>query len=541
MTHSQPSENVPSTIGDWVRERAARYGDKHALDVDDVRRTYAEVDAFSDRMATGLAASIGLGVGSHACSMMKNSVEAIDVWFGLSKLGSVEIPINTANRGSVLQYLIDQSDSQAIVLDEEYLERLVPIADQLPQLTDVIVHHAGGDDAGRSTAELPAHIRVHDLCDLYLEAEVPGPDIHRYDANVIMYTSGTTGPPKGVVLNHGSNLNLARHTVELMGYTEDDVLYTAFPLFHINARYTSVMAAMECGGSLVMDQRFSVSRFWSICTAKGVTAFNFQGALLLMLFKQPPQPDDGDNPVRVGFGAPVPAEIYAEFTTRFGVQLAEVYGMTEIAIAIENRMDETFRSGAAGRESANFEVRVVDESDQFVPPGVAGEIVVRPKKPGIMIMEYYKMPEATVRAFRNLWFHTGDRGRLDEDGYLYFLDRMKDSIRRRGENISSWEVENAICAFPSVLEAAAYGVPSELSEEEVMVAVVPRPGHSVQPEHLLEYCVDNLAHFAVPRYVRFVAELPKTPSQRIEKYRLRDEGVTSDTWDREEYGFVVRR
>ena len=184
---------------------------------------------------------------------------------------------------------------------------------------------------------------------------------------------------------------------------------------------------------------------------------------------------------------------------------------------------------------------MVDEQDQIVPAGVAGEIVMRPKKPGVTVLEYYKMPEATVKAFRNLWFHSGDRGRFDEDGYLYFLDRMKDSIRRRGENISSWEVEATVSAFPSVLEAAAYGVPSELSEEEVMIAVVPKPGHTVKPEELLEYCVDNLAHFAVPRYVRFMDELPKTPSQRIEKYKLRSEGITPDTWDREDHGFIVRR
>lgn len=535
MTMAGLEAEMPGTMGDWVRERAARYGDKHALDVADVRRTYREVDAYSDRMAAGLA-SIGLAVGSHACTMMKNSVESIDVWFGLCKIGAVEIPVNTANRGASLHYLVDQSDARAIIVDEEYLDRLATVAGDLPQLTDVVVCREGRD----VRVDLPSHVTLHELADLYRDEAPPRPDVHRYDANVIMYTSGTTGPAKGVVLNHEANLNLARHTVSLMGYTEDDVLYTAFPLFHINARYTSMVAAMECGGSLVMDQRFSVSRFWDICRAKGVTAFNFQGALLLMLVKQPRKPDDADNPVRVAFGAPVPAEIYDEFTTRFGVRFAEVYGMTEVANTVENRLD-SFRVGAAGRESPNFEVRIVDNEDRFVPPGVAGEIVVRPKKPGIMIMEYYKMPEATVRAFRNLWFHTGDRGRLDEDGHLTFLDRMKDAIRRRGENISSWEVEKTVSAFPSVLEAAAYGVPSELSEEEVMIAVVPRPGHAVDVEALLEHCVDNLAHFAVPRYVRFMEELPKTPSQRIEKYRLRDEGVTPDTWDREEHGFVVRR
>jgi len=535
MTIVQLTPESPRTMGDWIRERARRYGDKHALDVADERRTYREVDEYSDQMAAGLA-RIGLGPGSHVCTMTKNSVASIDVWFALCKLAAVEIPVNTANRGASLRYLVDQSDSQTIVVDEEYLDRLLLVADELPKLTDVVVVREGrGVDA-----KFPTRLATHDLADLYLDEAPPRPEVDRYDANVIIYTSGTTGPAKGVVLSHEANLDLARHTVALMGYTEDDVLYTAFPLFHINARYTSVIAAMECGGSLVMDQRFSVSRFWDICRKKGVTAFNFQGALLLMLYKQPPRSDDANNPVRVAFGAPVPPEICHEFTERFGVRFAEVYGMTEVANTVENRLD-SFRVGAAGRESTRFEVRVVDSEDQFVPPGVAGEIVVRPKKPGIMIMEYYMMPEATVRAFRNLWFHTGDRGRFDEDGYLYFLDRMKDAIRRRGENISSWEVEKVASAFPSVLEAAAYGVPSDLSEEEVMIAVVPRPGHTVDVHALLEHCVDNLAHFAIPRYVRSMQELPKTPSQRVEKYRLRAEGITADTWDREEHGFVVRR
>jgi crotonobetaine/carnitine-CoA ligase len=521
-------------MGEWVRDRAAKYGDRRALEVAGVTRSYREVDEFSDRLAAGLA-GLGIGAGSHACTMMKNSIESIDVWFALCKLGAVEVPVNTANRGSTLQYQLHQSDARAIVIDEEFLDRLAAVADRLPELTDVVVLREGRG----VPAEFPATMSVHELSGLYLDDPPPRPEVGRYSPSVIMYTSGTTGPPKGVVLSHEANLHLGRCTVELMGYTEADVLYTTFPLFHINARYTSVVPALECGGALVMDQRFSASRFWDICREKGVTAFNFMGALLMMLHKQPPRPGDRDHSVRAAFGAPVPPEIHDEFIARFGVRFTEVYGMTEVPNTVAN-LPDSFRIGAAGRETDGFEVRIVDDDDQFVPAGVAGEIVVRPKRPGIMVSEYYKMPEETVRAFRNLWFHTGDRGRLDGDGYLYFLDRVKDAIRRRGENISSWEVERIVTAHPSVLEAAAYGVASELSEEEVMIAVVAKPDHHVPVEDLIAHCAQNLPHFAVPRYVRFLPELPKTPSQRIEKYRLRSEGVTADTWDREEQGFAVR-
>jgi crotonobetaine/carnitine-CoA ligase len=260
----------------------------------------------------------------------------------------------------------------------------------------------------------------------------------------------------------------------------------------------------------------------------------------MMLYKQPPGPHDGDNPVRIAFGAPCPVEIWEEFESRFGMKLVEVYGMTEAPMACENRLDNR-KIGSAGRESMTYEVRIVDEHDEPVPPDTPGEIVVRPKLPGAIFSGYYGREADTVEAWRNLWFHTGDRGTMDEDGFLFFLDRMKDCIRRRGENISSWEVESTINTHESVLESAAYGVASELSESDVMVAVVLRPNASLRPDELLDFCQGRMAHFAVPRYVRFVDALPKNASERIEKFRLREAGVTADTWDRELVGYTVRR
>ena len=501
-------------IGDWIRAKAANNGDRVALEVLGETLTYNQLDERTDRAAAGFAA-LGLKPGDKVCVMMRNSAANVEMWLGLCKAGIVEVPINTANKGYLLQYIVEQSDARAIVCDAEFLPRLDEIEHRLEH---VIVP---GRDA------LP-------------DGPVPHPRLRPRDTSVILYTSGTTGPSKGVVLSHNANLALARSTVKLMRYGRDDVLYTVFPLFHINAKYTSVMAAMEADARLVMEERFSASRFFDTCREKGVTAFNYQGALLLMLFKQPPRDDDADNPVRVGFGAPCPADLWEPFEQRFGVRLVDVYGMTEIAIATANSLDER-KIGTGGRAAEGYEVRIVDADDRPVAPDTPGEIVVRPTKPDILIQEYYKQEQATLEAFRNLWFHTGDRGRMDADGYLTFIDRMKDAIRRRGENISSWEVEQVVNAHPDVLECAAYGVSSELSEEEVAIAIVLQPGCEFRPPALLEHCAERMAHFAVPRYVRVLDELPRTPSQRLQKYKLRDAGVTPDAWDAVAHGFSVRR
>jgi crotonobetaine/carnitine-CoA ligase len=318
------------------------------------------------------------------------------------------------------------------------------------------------------------------------------------------------------------------------------VLYNAFPLYHANARYNTVLTAMIVDGTAVLRDRFSVSGFWDVCRAEGVTAFNYMGAVLMMLHKQPTQPDDADNPVRRAFGAPAPVEIFDDFQRRFGVQLVEVYGSTELGIATMNTVEE-FRLGSCGRAAPSYEIEIHDEHDERCPPGVTGEIVARSRQPHAMFEEYVGMADATVAAFRNQWFHTGDRGRIDGDGYVYYVDRMKDCIRRRGENISSWEVERSIATSDGVAEVAVVGVPSELTEEEVLAVVVVRPGTTLTPERLLDHCQQRLPHFAVPRYVRFVDELPKTPSQRVEKYKLRSEGVTAETWDRAAHGYDVRR
>ncbi len=311
-------------------------------------------------------------------------------------------------------------------------------------------------------------------------------------------------------------------------------------MFHVNAKTNTVIPALILDGSIVMHARFHASTFWETTRDHGVTAFNYMGALLMMLHKQPARPDDGDNPVRKAYGAPAPVEIFEDFQNRFGVRLVEVYGSTECGIVTYNTIHE-MRLGTCGKAAPYYDVELHDELDRPVPPGVPGEIVVRPHEPFIMFTEYYRNPEATAEAFRNLWYHTGDRAVMDEHGYFTYLDRIKDSIRRRGENISSWEVERVINSIEEVQEAAVVGVPSELTEEEVLAVVVVKPGAEVAPERILDEVNERMPHFAVPRYVRFTAELPKSPAQRIQKYKLRDDGLTHDTWDREDHGYVVSR
>lgn len=513
-----------SSLGGWLKDAAARHGASSRVVIENRSTDAAELDDVASRGASGLR-QLGLVPGDRVAVLMQASVSAVQVWFSVARAGLVEVPLNPASGQRVLEHCLAQSRARVLVCDAELLESVLPLLDQLEDLTTVVV--AGGESSaaapGRST------VRLDDV----LSADVtPLEAVDPAATAVILYTSGTTGPPKGVLLSHQANVNLARHTVQLMGYTAADHLYSVFPLYHSNARYCSVMAALESGADLLMHRKFSASRFWDICRENGITAFNYQGAMMSILHKQPERVTDVENPVRAGFGAPCPKGIFADFERRFDVELTEIYGSTEVSIVCD--MPPTRRRiGTAGTESSNYHVEVVDDLDELVPPGTPGEIVVRPKAPGWMFDGYDGQPDATASAWQNLWFHTGDRGLKDEDGFVTFLDRAKDTIRRRGENISSWEVERVVADDPAVAQVAAFGVRSELSEEEVMVAVVPAAGAQLDPADLLRRCDGALTTFARPRYLRVMDALPLTPSQRVEKYRLRSEGVTHDTWDRE--------
>jgi crotonobetaine/carnitine-CoA ligase len=286
------------------------------------------------------------------------------------------------------------------------------------------------------------------------------------------------------------------------------------------------------GTTAAIGARFSASGFWAEVRAFGATVFDFMGATLTILHKRPAAGDDAANPARLGWGVPLP-EFGPDFERRFDLRLVECYGSTDVGVPIYTRPDEPPRPGSCGRPIEAYQVRLVDAEDREVRAGEVGEIVVRPNEPSLILDGYLGMPEEMVRATRDLWFHTGDLARQDADGFVYFVGRHKDAIRRRGENISAFEVEEVVDLHPDVLESAAFGVPSELTEEEVMVAVVPRPGHTVEPTDLVSFCEPRMGRHMLPRYVEIVAALPKTPTEKVEKYRLVERGVGPRTWDSE--------
>jgi len=524
------------TMGAVVSARAAESPDREIVRFEAGPVTGGALDERSNRVANALA-GLGLTRGDRVAVMLGNRAEYLDAWVGIAKAGMVEVPLNVGLRGDMLAYMLNQSGTSAIVVDAAWVDRIERIAAQVPRLRHAVVL---GEDASGS---VPVPVRTLAFAELLDGSpDPPAVDVHPYDTSVILFTSGTTGPSKGAVLTHNANFRLATvATIDVMTYGEDERLFSAFPLFHVNAKYTSVLPALFMDrGSLVLHDRFSASRFWDICRAESVTAFNFMGALLMMLSKQPERPDDRDHLVRKGYGAPAPAAITPQFEERFGVTLQEMYGSTELGNCTGNQWGNR-RIGTCGTRMPDYVVEIHDDRGRRCPPDVEGEIVVRPLAPHIMVEEYVGNPEATVAAFRGLWFHTGDRGRESADGWFTFVDRLKDAIRRRGENVSSWEVEQVLNDHDAVEETAVIGVPSELTEEEVLAVVKLKEGAALAPEALLDFAQDRMPHFAVPRYVRFVAALPKNHAQRIMKPELRAEGVTADTWDRDAHGYIVRR
>jgi len=471
----------------------------------------------------------GVGRGDHVAVWMFDSKEAILTFFAINYLGAVFVPLNTAYKGQVLSHVLNVSDAKVIVAHGQLLERLgeVDVAqiEKAIAVGEYVLSEAinGVDFHGvESTASEPP------------ELDRP---IEPWDVQSIIFTSGTTGPSKGVLSSYLHIFtNAGPETWHFV--TGEDRFLINMPIFHIGGM--GVIFVMLCrGGSIAVMDGFDTEKFWPFVRESKTTAFFLLGVMTTFLLKQEPSDDDKNHDVRLAFMVPL-TETCTEFYERFGIDVYTIFNMTEISSPIVSEPNPTKR-GTCGKKREGVDVRLVDENDCEVAPGEIGEMIVRTDRPWGMNSGYYKNPEATAEAWRNGWFHTGDCFRQDDEGYFYFVDRMKDAMRRRGENISSFEVEAEVVAYPSVREAAAYAVPSDLGEDDVMISVAPVAGKDIDLKDLVEFLGERMPYFMVPRYIRVLDELPKTPSSKVMKHVLRNEGVTSDSWDREMYDIKFKR
>ena len=522
-----------------LRHHAADRPDSVWLDVpeEEATWTYAEMLASAERVGRNFLTN-GASQGDRVVLVAANSSRFVRTWIGTAVAGLVEVPINTAYEHDFLAHQVRTVEARLAVIDDVFAERFVAVKEAAQDITKFWVIDTGEQDkAIRLLREAGWEAAPWDE----LEVELPSgtsvelPDVQPQDLASVLFTSGTTGPSKGVAMPHAQMYFFADECVSLVRLTADDAWMTVTPLFHGNAQFMAAYPTLVAGARCVIRSRFSASRWIDQVRESRVTVTNFIGVMMDFIWKQDRREDDADNPLRVVFAAPTAATLVQPMKERYGIEaFVEVFGLTETSAPIISPYGEDRPAGAAGLAADEwFDVALVDpETDEEVPVGEIGELVIRPKVPFICSMGYYNMADKTVEAWRNLWFHTGDALRRDEDGWFYFVDRFKDALRRRGENISSYEIETSILSHPAVVETAVIAVPAstEAGEDEVMAYVITQG--EVTPAELWEHCDGRIPSFAVPRYLRFVDELPKTPSQRVQKAKLRDLGVTADTHDR---------
>ena len=528
---------------DVLRHRAETHGDRTYLDVPSTGEsyTYAETLELAERVARNLLAA-GAVPGDRLLIMLPNCSAYILAWLGSSLAGIAKVPINTAYRGSFLEHQARTVAPRAALIDPAFAERFAESAEAVR--TTERFYLAGGTAEERAAASATlagVGLTAADWEDLL--AANPGtsaielPPVRHSDLGSIFFTSGTTGLSKGVMMPHAHMHLFADQCVSLTRLTDADVYMSAGPLFHGNSNFLAAYPALVAGARYVLQERFSASAWTRQIRDSGATVTNFVGVMMDFVWQQPARPDDSDNDLRCIFAAPTASGILEAFKQRFDVEaFVEVFGLTETCMPILSPYGEDRPPGAAGLANSNwFDVRLVDpETDEEVPVGELGELVVRARHPWTQSVGYYNMPEATQEAWRNLWWHTGDGLRRDADGWYYFVDRLNDAIRRRGENISSYEVEQALLTHPDIAEVAVVAVPAdqEAGEDEVLAVIVVEPGAEIDASALWAFADRRLPYFAVPRYLRFIPELPKTPSEKVRKVELRAAGVEEGSHDR---------
>ena len=504
------------TIAGMLEQQTARHGARRLFKASDCDWSVAECRDIAAGFA-GTLAQAGIAAGDRVALMCGNRGDYMKVFLGCGWLGAITVPLNTAAKGPQLQHMLANSGARLLVIEAAFLGVLDSLDRAALSLETVWV-----------VGELPA-----------LAPAIPAGDAGPGDTVAILYTSGTTGPAKGVCCPHAQYFWWGANTGQLLGIEADDVLVTPLPLFHTNA-LNAFYQALLAGAQLVAEPRFSASGFCRALSRHNATVTYVLGAMVPILLSREASAEDRGHNVRVALAPGVPGHLQRPFTERFGFALVDGFGSTETNFVIGDDMHHQ-SPGWMGPVHPGFHARVVDADDNEVPRGEAGELILRADEPYAFATGYYGMPEKTVEAWRNLWFHTGDRVIQGEDGLFRFVDRLKDSIRRRGENISSFEVEQVLLTHPAIANAAAFPVRSDLAEDDVMVAIVLRDGATLSGPELMEFCQSRLAYFAVPRYVDFTQDLPATESGKIQKFKLRERGVTPGTWDRDAAGYVLRR
>lgn len=492
------------TFASVIAAHVARRPDKLAVRDPARGLSYGELYEEALVVAGGVDA---LGVGPHEAVllMLDNHLDGVVAWWALALTGRVEVPVNTAYKGSILAHVVNNSGARAIVIEKDYLPALFEVADRLPRMARVVVR---GEIAGVTS---PSHLRLSAWSELRGPRAKPA-QLQPWDLMGIMYTSGTTGPSKGVRVTHAHAYGYSAPAILGRAQSHDVTLVT-LPLFHIGGQWAGVYNNLIAGGSSVVLPRFSATTYWDDVRTFGCTYTLMLGAMANFLFQQPPKDDDAQHGMKHVLMVPVVPQL-EEFQDRFGIELiGTAYGLTEGSTVLIAPAGQA-KPGKVGVPRSDFEVRLVDEHDIETPMGRVGELVIRTREPWSVMDGYHDMPEATVNAWRNQWLHTGDAFRIDEDGQYVFIDRMKDAMRRRGENVSSFEVEREIMEHPAVLEAAVVAVPSAATEDDILACVVLRSGATLGPEDLLRFLDIRLPYFMVPRYVEFMPELPKLRRRR---------------------------
>lgn len=536
------TDHYETTIGECIRARAAAFPDRVAIEmVGEGRETYSECFEASLQMARGLMAA-GVRPRDTVVVMAPNCLTAIHAWMGINLAGATEVAINTAYRARLLEHAVNISGARRIVAAREFLPILRESEEAMPNLQQII-HFDLAESGQAQTLPAFARIALSPLDEILRDcSDADLPAVRTSDIASVIYTSGTTGPAKAIMMPHAQVCGLAKQSIDGLRLEAMDAFYCFHPLFHMAGKFMAVFAMLMAGGRVILDRTFKAELWVDRVRKYEATVGLAHGPMIEMIYAQPERPEDGQHTVRRVLAAPFPKAIAHQFEARFHLRGIEVWGMTEINIGTWRPYDEPLRLGSCGRISHEWvELRIVDpETDQELPAGQAGELVVRPKKPFVFMSGYIGMLEKTIEAWRNLWFHTGDIGYIDDEGYCYFVDRLGDRIRRRAENISSYDIEAAALAHPDVVEAAAVGVASDFeADDDIKLCVVVNPGASIGPETMLRYLAKGLPHYMVPRYIEMMDALPRTPTNKVRKAELRMRG-TAQTWDRKQAGLALR-